>query len=79
MTNSRHIIESGHWARTSSCNQREEYMLQGRDPVRHRRKLSVSEHFEEFDAIEGNEDVRSALATLTGFDFIAATGPLVEG
>jgi hypothetical protein len=39
----------------------------------------VSEHFEEFDAIEGNEDARSALATLTGFDFIAATGPLVEG
>jgi hypothetical protein len=41
-------------------------------------KLSVSEHFEEFDVDEANEDARRSLATLTRVDFVAATGPLVK-
>jgi hypothetical protein len=40
-------------------------------------KLSVTEHFEEFDVIEANEDARRSLAALTGVDFIAETGPMV--
>jgi hypothetical protein len=39
-------------------------------------KLSVSEHFEDFDVIEGAEDARRALYKITGYDFVAATGPL---
>ena len=44
-------------------------------------KLSVSEHFEEFDVIEAAEDARRAIGALTGVDFIAATGaaPDFEG
>jgi hypothetical protein len=42
------------------------------------RRTNVSEHFEEYDVVEGAEDARRALGELTGFDFIAATGPLTE-
>ena len=41
-------------------------------------KLSVTEYFEDFDVVEAAEDARRALGQLTGYDFIAATGPLVE-
>jgi len=41
-------------------------------------KLSVSEHFEDYDVVEAAEDARRALGMLAGFDFIAATGPLVS-
>jgi hypothetical protein len=39
-------------------------------------KLSVSEHFEDYDLVEAAEDAQRALSSLTGYDFIAATGPL---
>ena len=41
-------------------------------------KLSVSEFFEEYDAAQAAEDARRAIVQMTGFDFVAATGPLVE-
>ena len=41
-------------------------------------KLSVTEYFEEYDVVQPAEDARRALGKLTGYDFIAATGPLGE-
>jgi hypothetical protein len=41
-------------------------------------KLSVSEHFEDYDVVEAAEDARRALGQLTGYNFIAATGPVVR-
>ena len=41
-------------------------------------KLSVSEHFEDFDVVEAAEDARRAVAQLTGYNFIAATSRLGE-
>jgi hypothetical protein len=41
-------------------------------------KLSVTECFEEYDVIQAAEDARRSLLALTGYDFIAATGPLGE-
>jgi valyl-tRNA synthetase len=41
-------------------------------------KLSVSELFEDEDAVKANENARRSLAALTGVDFIAATGSLTE-
>jgi hypothetical protein len=39
-------------------------------------KLSVTEHFDDADAVNANEDARRSIAALTGVDFIAATGEL---
>lgn len=40
-------------------------------------KLSVSEHFEEFDIVEGADDARREIGRLIGYDFVAKTGSLV--
>jgi hypothetical protein len=41
-------------------------------------KLSVTEHFEEFDIVEGAKDARRALAALTGVDFLQTGSLLAE-